>query len=135
LNFSQYLFFSQAAFSGQNHPDNMPSMGTRVKSRLKKPTNRRHFIREWRKHRGLTQPQLAERIGVSVSSISQLETYKQGYSQATLEALADALNCEPADLLIRDPLSREGIWSIWESLEQPAREQVTEIAKTFRKAS
>lgn len=110
-------------------------MGTRVKSRLKQPQKRRHFIREWRKHRGLTQPQLAERIGVSTSSISQLETYKQGYSQATLEAIAEALGCEPADLLVRDPSRKEAIWSIWDALEPAAREQVVEIARTFRKAS
>ena len=118
----------------------MAAMGTRVKSRLKQPERRRHFIKEWRKHRGLTQEQLAERIGVAVSTISQLETGKQGYSQPTLEAIADALNCGPADLLMRRPPSKDdpsdpndGMWSIWETLDIPARNQVVEIAKTFRK--
>ena len=110
-------------------------MGTRVKSRLKSPQKRRHFIKEWRKHRGLTQEQLAERIGVAVSTISQIETMKQGYSQPTLEALADALQCEPADLLMRDPSREDALWSIWESLEPAQRNQITEIAKTFRRAS
>lgn len=111
------------------------SMGTRVKSRLKNQERRRHFIKEWRKHRELTQDQLADRIGVAVSTISQLESYKQGYSQATLEALAEALRCEPADLLMRNPQSEDALWSIWEDLDQPSRNQVTEIAKTFRRAS
>lgn len=67
----------------------------------------RHFIRQWRKHRGLTQEQLAQRVDVVVSSISQLETGKQGYSQSMLENLASALACEPWDLLNVDP-SKEG---------------------------
>lgn len=110
-------------------------MGTRVVSRLKGQQRRRHFIKEWRKYRGLNQEQLAERIGVSVSSISQLETGKQGYSQATLEAIAHALRCEPQDLLMRDPESEDAMWSIWDGLEPEQRRQITEIAKTFRRAS
>lgn len=111
----------------------MGDMGTRVKSRLKQPQRRRHFIKEWRKFRGLTQEQLAERIGVAVSTISQLETMKQGYSQPTLEALADALGCEPADLLMRNPGQPNEIWSIWENLDQPAKIQAIQILETFRK--
>lgn len=110
-------------------------MGTRVKSRLKQPQRRRHFVKEWRKYRHLTQDQLAERIGVATSTISQLETGKQGYSQPTLEALAEALMCQPADLLMRNPLEEDAIWSIWEGLDEPSRNQVIEIAKTFRKSA
>lgn len=108
-------------------------MGTRVKSRLKQPQRRRHFIKEWRKHRGLTQDQLADRVGVATSTISQLETGKQGYSQPTLEAIADALQCEPADLLMRNPQTPDAIWTIFEGLDPPAMNQIIEIAKTFRK--
>ena len=113
----------------------MSGMGTRVTSRLKTPQRRRHFVKEWRKHRGLTQAQLAERIDVAVSTISQLETYKQGYSQATLEALAWALQCEPADLLVRDPSKEDALWSIYDDLDAPAKQQILEIAKTFKRAS
>lgn len=72
-----------------------------------KPQRARHFIREWRLYRGLTQPQLAERIGKTHGAISQLETNKTAYTQDTLEALAFALRCEPGDLLSRDP-NKEG---------------------------
>lgn len=80
-------------------------MGTRRQTRPQ--TRRRHFIKEWRLHRGLTQEQLAGRIESSISTISQLESGKQGYSQALLEELAEALMCEPWDLLNVDP-SKEG---------------------------
>jgi transcriptional regulator with XRE-family HTH domain len=106
-------------------------MGTRVKSRVQSGGRRRHFIQEWREYRELTQAQLAEKIGVSISTISQLENSKQGYSQATLEALADALMCQPADLLKWNPLVEDDLRTIWESPDHPARRQLAEIAKTF----
>jgi transcriptional regulator with XRE-family HTH domain len=77
----------------------------------------------------LTQEQLAERIGVSVGAISQLETGRVSYTQAMLEALADALGCDPADLLIRNPTDPDGIWSIWDRAAQAERREIVDIAK------
>lgn len=72
--------------------------------RKDKPPLRRTMIREWRKFRGLTQEQLASAVGVSAANLSRIETGKQGYTQAVLEAIATTLRCEPADLLTaRDP--------------------------------
>lgn len=96
---------------------------------------RRHFIKEWRQHRKMTQADLAEAIGVSISTISQLENYQQGYSQATLEALATVLGCDISDLLVRDPKHADPMWKIWEGLDETAKGQVTEIARTFRKTT
>lgn len=64
---------------------------------------RRVFIREWRKYRGLTLVQLAERVGVSQPTVSRIERGEQPYSQPILEAFADALGCEPSDLIGRLP--------------------------------
>jgi len=80
-------------------------MGTRVKTKIDSDGKPRHFIREWRKKRGLTLEKLAGELEVATSSLSQLETGKQGYSQPMLEAIADALGCDPGDLLTRDPAS------------------------------
>lgn len=65
----------------------------------------RHFIRQWRIHRGLTLEQLAERVGVTHGALSQLERGLVNYTQPMLESLAFALQCEPADLIMRDPES------------------------------
>lgn len=111
----------------------MLCMGTRVKSRIQSGQRRRHFIKEWRKFRGMTQEQLADQVGVAVSTISQLESGGQGYSQATLEGLAIVLDCEPSDLISRDPTKTASIWTVWEGLEQPARDQALEILKTFKR--
>jgi transcriptional regulator with XRE-family HTH domain len=100
----------------------------------KLPTSR-HFIREWRKHRGLTLEQLAERIGMTHQNLGKIERGKVPYNQVLLELLADVLRCEPVDLIIRDPSAPEAIWSIWEQLEPQARRQVSEIAQTFKKSA
>lgn len=98
-----------------------------------KKTKPRHFIKEWRKFRELTQAQLAERVGVSDGNISHLENGNQNYTQPILEALADALQCEPADLLMRNPLQTGAIWTIWEGLDPPAKQQAIEILEVIKK--
>lgn len=62
-----------------------------------------YFFREWRKKRGLTQEALAEMVGLTASSISQLETGKQGFTDSTLTSIAKALDCRPGDLLLWGP--------------------------------
>ena len=66
---------------------------------------RRVYFREWRLFRDLTQEQLAEMIGTGKAAISKLERGDVAYSQESLEAIADALRCEPADLISRRPLA------------------------------
>ncbi|MET3601838.1 helix-turn-helix domain-containing protein [Martelella mangrovi] len=84
-----------------------------------------YFFKEWRKHRRLTQEELASRIGVSASSVSQLENGKQGFTDSTLEAYAWALSCNPGDLLMRNPLEENEMWSIWDqaSKADPAKQK------------
>jgi transcriptional regulator with XRE-family HTH domain len=68
---------------------------------------RRIFIREWRKHRGLTLEQLADRIGTTHASLCRIERGRQPHTQGLFEAIAEALRVEPADLLTRDPSDPE----------------------------
>jgi transcriptional regulator with XRE-family HTH domain len=68
---------------------------------------RRTFFREWRDYRGLTQEQLAERLGTTKGAVSKIENGTSRYNQSSLEAWAEALSCEPADLISRPPPSRD----------------------------
>lgn len=102
----------------------------KVKSNLK--FKRRTFFREWRKFRNLTLEALAERIGVTAGALSQLERGETGYTQPMLEALANAMNCEPADLLIRDPNEPESPLLIWNQLKPGQKKQAIMILKTLR---
>lgn len=70
---------------------------------LKRMNKGRNFVREWRKHRKMTQERLAELTGYTASSISQLETGVQGYEEATLVKLSAALDCRPGDLISGPP--------------------------------
>lgn len=94
---------------------------------------RGHHIKEWRRHRGLTQDQLAERIGIDRAYLSKIESGKRRYDQPFLEAAAEILRCEPADLIVRDPTDPDGIWSVWDQLRPVERQQVVEIAKTLKR--
>ncbi|NQY98835.1 MAG: helix-turn-helix transcriptional regulator [Henriciella sp.] len=95
-------------------------------------TNRHPFyLKQWRLHRGLSQQQLADRLESSKGYISDLERGVRRYNQDLLEALAYALMCEPADLLMRDPTKEDAIWSIWESVPETDRPKVIEMIKVF----
>jgi len=87
----------------------------------------RLFLREWREYRQLSQDALASRIGKTQGLISQLENGKVNYTGALLEALSDALRCEPADLIMRNPQDPEAPWSIWDRLRPVERKQVIQF--------
>lgn len=97
-----------------------------------KQQRRRTFIRAWRQHRGLTIEQLAERVGVTHGAISQLERGLVNYTQPMLEAIADALMCEPADLIMRDPTREDALWSIYDQLEPAQRNEAVDFMRYLR---
>lgn len=104
---------------------------------LPKPAHPRFFFREWRKLRGYNQEELAELVGVTPSTISQLETGKQGFTDSTLTALADALACSPGDLLMRNPLDKDAPWSLWDSVKKTSPEQraaIVAVVETMLKS-
>ena len=92
---------------------------------------RQHF-KAWRKHRGLTQEQLAERIGIARSYLTKIERGDRRYDQPFLEAAAEALRCTPADLIMRDPTDPEGLWSVYEKLTPPERIRAVAVLKAMR---
>jgi transcriptional regulator with XRE-family HTH domain len=103
----------------------------KVETRFKQPPFRPTFIRQWRKKRGLTLEACAERAGMTKGNLSNIETGKTGYNQGTLEALAQALQCDPVDLLIRNPADPEGIWSLWERAQPAQRKQLAGIIAAY----
>lgn len=62
----------------------------------------RHFLREWRKHRGLTQQQLADRLETNKGNVANWENGKRGIGADVQAALSEALSIDPQDLF-RDP--------------------------------
>jgi transcriptional regulator with XRE-family HTH domain len=91
------------------------------------------FFKQWRHHRNLSQERLAERLDTSVASVSRIETGRQPYTQDYLEALASALQTDPASLLMRDPEDPEAIWSIWDNAKQGEKKKILDMARSIVK--
>lgn len=71
-----------------------------------------------RQHRGLTQKEVAERMGTSVQNYSQYENGKRTPKLSTLEKIAAALDCAVADLS-KDDILNSG--TVFKSLNGTAR--------------
>lgn len=97
----------------------------------KSKKRRRTFVREWRKHRDLTQEQLAERVGVTQGAIAKLERGDMSYTQPMLEAIADALNCDVASLIMRDPTALDPIWSILDRISEDQKPLAARVLDAF----
>lgn len=101
---------------------------------LKRPLQR-PFITEWRAHRSLSQEALADRVedllgtSFTASTLSRIENAKRPYSQRQLEAIAEALRCSPADLIMRDPRQADAPWSIWDNLKPAEREKALDYMR------
>lgn len=110
----------------------------------------RHFLRNWRKHRGLTLEAVAERIELlstaraigdpdarsmtmTHATLSRIERGKLPYNEHLLELLAEIYQTDVPSLLARDPEKREAIWDIWGQLNPVQQAQVVEIAKTIKR--
>lgn len=66
-----------------------------------------HFIRQWREFRRRTTYDVAADAGLTGSFISQLENGRSAYTQNSLERIAKALDCQPGQLLMCNPLDPE----------------------------
>lgn len=102
--------------------------------RPQKRPRRKNFIRDWRRHRGLSQGELAARSGISEPTISLLENAKIGFSSESLEAIAAALDCETGDLLSYPPPSAESK-RIIDALSEDELAKLAEIVKTIGRKS
>jgi putative transcriptional regulator len=59
--------------------------------------------------RRMTLTELAERVGMTLANLSILKTGKaRAVRFSTLEAICDALSCQPGDLLRFEPEQAEG---------------------------
>lgn len=68
---------------------------------------------------------------MSKAQLSRIETGDQPYSQDFLEACAEALQTDPASLLMRDPNKDEAIWSVWDQAKPAERAQIVAVAQAL----
>jgi phage repressor protein C with HTH and peptisase S24 domain len=62
-----------------------------------------HFVKEWRKAKGLTQAQLGDAVGLTETSINRIENGKQRLTESNVAAIARILGCGPGDLYSAPP--------------------------------
>jgi len=102
--------------------------------RVRSPKGRRKaYFKEWRLYRGLTQQRLADRMNTTKANISRIETGIQAYTQDYLEACAEALNVDPASLIMRDPTYPAAIWSLWEQAKPGQRKRIVQATRKIMK--
>ena len=77
-------------------------------------------IKEIRKQKGITQTDLAVKLGVTQGAVQKLETGQNDLSSKMMERIAIILNVKPADLLPKEWQSQ--------SVEDYCRDLVTVIA-------
>jgi transcriptional regulator with XRE-family HTH domain len=63
----------------------------------------RHYLREWREFRGLTQEELAELILRTTMTVWRIENRKSGLTQVVLDSLAKVLNTTRGAILDHPP--------------------------------
>ncbi len=89
-------------------------------------------IKAARKAAGLTQKQLADRLGISFVNISQLENNQRTPSIVTLQRLADALGIHIFDLTgIGPEMDKYKIEIAWKDGPQPPDEKQKELGKAL----
>lgn len=91
-----------------------------------------NHLRAWREYRGLSQEELAERIGSSHQVIGYLERGRTQLSAKWLRKLAPALKTTPGHLLDHDPSEMPAdIIDIWSRMDTRGQRQLRDIARTL----
>ena len=93
----------------------------------RRPT--RHFIREWRLAKGLSQDKLANLLDTSKGQISNWENDKRGVHLEVLGAVVYALGVEP-DQLLRPP-QNTSLDSLLKNATPAQREQAIAVVETL----
>ena len=91
-----------------------------------------NHLKAWRDYRGMSQSELAEKVGTNANMIGYLETGERGLSAKWLRRLAPALKTTPGMLLDHDPSELDAdILDIWGSADQRQRRQISEVARAL----
>lgn len=93
---------------------------------------RKTFLREWRKHRKLTQEAAGDLIGVDRTTLGKIERAVIQYNQRLLDAAAEVYDCEVWDLLHVNPLipRDRGIVELFRAASPEAQNIAIKILKT-----
>lgn len=86
-----------------------------------------HFAKQWRKHKGLSQTELAERLGTTQSEISKVERLDKRVKVSDLSAVADGLGVSIDDLILVDPSNPDPAKAVYSKIRRAAPEKQKQI--------
>jgi len=89
-------------------------------------------LKRYRSYRKFTQEELAEKLGISIPFLSDIENSRKWVSPATLVKLADALNIEPHELLKQEQPASPGMTLILDKWSDEIVDAVTLTVKNIK---
>ncbi len=94
-----------------------------------------NYLRAWRMKAGLSQAELAAKVGTNSNMIQYLETGERGLSAKWLRRLAPALDTQPGMLLDADPDALDfELHDLWTAkLDRSQQRQLKAIAQALVK--
>jgi len=102
--------------------------GRKFPHMIKGKDRARHFLRQWRKFRGYTLEQVAERVGMTHQNLGKIERGKVPYNETLLDILSDIYRADKGSLIMRDPTMPDAFWSIYDQLTPPERLRLVQTA-------
>lgn len=92
----------------------------------------KHFLKQWRQFRGLSQEDLAAEVETTAGVISLLENHERDLSNKWLQRLAPALKTRPGAILDYDPDQIDNdVLEIWATLSERDKTKAKTILKTL----
>jgi transcriptional regulator with XRE-family HTH domain len=95
------------------------------------PPESRTYLAQWRKAAGMTQEDLAAAAGLSVGTISDIESGKSGYSANSLHRLAKALRITPGMIIDVNPEKAPVLWELVLKATDDQRDQIARHARVI----
>lgn len=96
------------------------------------PNGGPNYLRAWREHRGLSQPELANLAETSHQVIGYLERGRTQLSAKWLRKLAPLLGTTPGHLLDHDPSeSNSSVLDLWAHIAKRDRARAAEVLKAL----
>lgn len=128
-------FVAPGATMPRLNRDNLPAMA--------KNKQGQHFIRQWRKKRGVSLRKLASRLEtepggepiVSYASLSRIESGEQPFSEPVLNAIAEALDVPRVMLLEMDPQKEGHIVDLLNKMDRRTRDQAVRMLELLAQSS
>ena len=109
--------------------------------RIMLPMAKRHYLKQWRNHLGLSQEQVVgrlldledDKLPATAASLSRLENGHQPYSERVIEALAFIYGREPWELIGNDPTKEGMVVDLTHKLNDAQQRQVLALIEAMQK--